>query len=90
VEVSIEVYKSTETSIDVFTVRDDGCEQLLASGLGARELADLQDWWRYTKPFGSGVKIVVRADSRTIAGFSTAGTEPGLAAETHHPEVFIS
>jgi hypothetical protein len=70
-------------------VRNDGCEELLAAGLDEGELADLQDWWRYTKPFGSGVKIVVREDSHQIAVFNTAGTEPGLAAESHHSEVFI-
>jgi len=77
-----------ETNIDVFAVRDDGSE-LLASGLDSRELDDLQDWWRYTKPFGSGVKIVVRADSQTIGVFSTTGTDTGLTAEAHHPEDFI-
>jgi hypothetical protein len=82
------VERSTETNIDVFAVRDDGSE-LLASGLDPKELDDLQDWWRYTKPFGSGVKIVVRADSQTIGVFSSTGTEPGLAAEALHPEDFI-
>jgi hypothetical protein len=77
--------RSTETTIDVFAVRDDGSE-LLASGLDPKELDDLQDWWRYTKPFGSGVKIVVRMDSQTIGVFSTTGTESGLAAEVHYPE----
>jgi hypothetical protein len=75
--------------MDVFAVRDDGCEQILASGLDASDLSELQEWWRYTKPFGSGVTIVVRADSQTIASFNTAGTEPGLTAEDNHPEVFI-
>jgi hypothetical protein len=88
-EDSIVVQRSAVTNVDVIAVRDDGCEQLLASGLDAKELDDLQDWWRYTKPFGAGVKIVVRADSRTIAGFNTAGTQPGLAAEAHNREVVI-
>ena len=81
--------RSTETNIDVFAVRDDGGSELLASGLDPGELDDLQDWWRYTKPFGSGVKIVVRADSQTIGVFSTTGTESGLPAEAHHPEDVI-
>ena len=83
------VQRRTETNIDVFAVRDDGCERLLASGLNAREYDDLRDWWRYTKPFGSGIKIVARENSQTIADFNTSGTEPGFAAEVNHPEVFI-
>jgi hypothetical protein len=82
------VERRTETNIDVFAVRDDGSE-LLASGLDPKELDDLQDWWRYTKPFGSGVKIVVRADSQTIGVFSTTGTESGVPAEAHQPEDFV-
>ncbi len=82
------VQRSTETNIDVFVVRDNGSEELLASGLDARELSDLQDWCRYTKPFGSGVKILVRGNSQTIASFRSSGTEPLLIYETH-PEVFV-
>ncbi len=83
------VQSSGDTNIDVFAVRDDGGEQKLASGLDARDLGELQEWWCYTKPFGSGVTIVVRADSQTIASFNTAGMEPGLAAEEHDPKVFL-
>jgi hypothetical protein len=80
---------STETNIDVFIVRNEGCEQLLAAGLDAREAGELQEWWRYTKPLGSDVKIVVRADFRTIASFRTTGTELEVCAEVHHPEIFM-
>lgn len=79
----------TFTNVNVFAVRDGGCEQLLGSGLDARELVDFQDWWCYTKPFGSDVKIVVREDSQTITSFSTTGTEPLLALEAHYPDAFI-
>jgi len=75
--------------MNIFRVLDDGSEQLLAAAVDAKEVDELQDWWRYSKPLGSGVKIVVRGDSEMIASFSTAGTEPGLAAEARHPEVFI-
>jgi hypothetical protein len=75
--------------MDVFAVQDDGSEQLLAAGLDAKEVWELEEWWCYTKPFGSGIKVMVRPDCRTIPAFRTAGTEPGLAVEAPHPEIFI-
>ena len=75
--------------MDVFTLQDDGSERLLATGLDSSEVIELQEQWRYTKPFGSGIKIVVRADVQTLFGFRTTGTETGVADETRHSEIFI-
>jgi hypothetical protein len=85
-EDSLVMRRITGTNVDVFAVRDDGSQQLLASGLNTKELVDLQHWWRYTKPLGFDVRIIVRAaDSLPIIGFSTTGTEPALAAEVPCP-----
>ena len=46
--------------MDLVEARSDGNEQLLASGLTPGEVDEVLDWWRYTKPFGPNVKIVVR------------------------------
>ena len=75
--------------MDVFTVQDDGSEQLLASGLNVTEVEELQEWWRYTKRLGSDIKIVVRTDFETTASLISTGTEPGLAVAVRHPEIFI-
>jgi hypothetical protein len=74
--------------MDVFTLKDDGSKQLLAAGLDAGEIVELQEQWRYTKPFGSGIKFLVREQCQTIVSFSTTGTEPGWAAE-RHSEIFV-
>jgi hypothetical protein len=87
-EDSLDV-QGRSANINIFRVLDDGSEQLLAASVDAKEVDELQDWWRYSKPLGSGIKIVVRADSQMIASFNTAGTESGLAAEARHPEIFI-
>ena len=75
--------------IDVFTVQDDGRDQLLAVCLDVREARELQEWLCYTKPFGSDNKILMRADCETIAGFRTTGMEPAPVDKNHHPEVFV-
>jgi hypothetical protein len=81
--------RGSSTNIEIFRVLDDGSEQLVAHAVDPKEVDQFQDWWRYSKPFGSELKIVVRANAQKIAGFSTTGTEPGSAAEDHYPEVFI-
>jgi len=74
--------------MDVFILQHDGIEQLLASGLDAGEVVELQEQWRYTKPFGSGVKFLVREQRQTIVSFSTSGTMPASAV-AHHSEIFV-
>ena len=77
--------------MDVFAVHQDGREQLLASGLDSGKAGELGDWWRYTKPFGPGVKIVVRSNLQDVVGWSTAGTQlgPPAAVEAPHSEIHI-
>jgi len=60
--------------MDLVETRPDGSEFLLASGLSAGEANEVLDWWRYTKPFGPSVRIVVRELSGGAVGVSTAGT----------------
>jgi hypothetical protein len=74
-------------TMDLVEARSDGNEQLLASGLTPTEAVEVLDWWRYTKPFGPSVRIVVRADAGSIAGVSTTGTyaEPILSSSEHIP-----
>jgi hypothetical protein len=67
--------------MDLFEVRSDGNEQLLAGGLTPGEVDEFLDWWRYTKPLGPSVKIMVREDSGNAIGLSTAGMD----AETMPP-----
>jgi hypothetical protein len=74
-------------NVDAFTVRYDGSEEFLAGGLDTREVRELQEWWRFTKPLGPGVRIVIRAESQIVATFSTSGTEPGQAVETLQREI---
>jgi hypothetical protein len=66
--------------MDLIEVRSDGGVQLLASGLTPGEVDQVLDWWRYTKPFGPNVRIVVRA-SGSAFGVITTGTD----AETIPP-----
>jgi len=75
--------------MDVFAKQDDGREQLLASGLDAKEILEMQEQWRYTKPFGSSIKIIFRGDYQPIFGFSTTGTDTAVAADARHSEIFI-
>jgi len=75
--------------MDIFTVQDDGSEQLLASGLDPGEVGELEEWWRYTKPFGPGIKIVVRLDLLTVAALSTSGTEPGPGLQARYTEKYV-
>jgi hypothetical protein len=67
--------------VDVFKVRSDGGEELLASGLGSEETAALREWFCYTKPLGQGIKIEARAVPDLDSGFSvvTAGHQPDAA-----------
>ena len=75
--------------MDVFILQHDGSERLLATDLDLGQLIELKEQWRYTKPFGSDIKIVVRAEIQAIFGFRTTGTDPGVAHETRHSEIFI-
>ena len=64
--------------MDVFRVRSDGAEELLASELSAEEVDALREWFCYTKPLGHGMKIAVRSAPKSGSGFSvvTAGQVP--------------
>ena len=66
--------------MDLIEVRSDGGVQLLASGLTPGEADQVLDWWRYTKPFGPNVRIVVSAAGSAF-GVTTTGTD----AETIPP-----
>jgi hypothetical protein len=61
--------------MDLVEMRSDGNEHLLASGLTVGEVNEVLEWWRYTKPFGPSVKIVVREHSESAVGVSTIGTD---------------
>ena len=64
--------------MDVFRVRHDGSEDLMASGLRPAEVDGIREWFSYTKPIGHGMRIVVRPTSEVDSAFSllAAGTEP--------------
>ncbi len=66
--------------MDVFIIRSDGGEELLASGLSSAEIDALREWFCYTKPLGQSMKIAVRP-AHKHSGFSvvTAGNEPDSA-----------
>jgi len=61
--------------MDVIETWSDGNEHLLASGLTVGEVNEVLDWWRYTKPFGPSVKIVVREHSESTVRVCTTGTD---------------
>jgi hypothetical protein len=67
--------------MDVFSVRADGGEELLASGLSSKEIEAVRDWFRYTKPLGQSMKIAVRDGPKSDSEFSviSAGHEPDTA-----------
>ena len=69
--------------MDVFRVRSDGVEEPLAAGLSPGEIEQLRDWFCYTKPLGSSMKIVTRSKAISGACFSVliAGHEPGPAMD---------
>jgi hypothetical protein len=78
--------------MDLIEVRSDGHEHLLASGLTACEMNEVLDWWRYAKPFGPDVKIVVRNQTGNAFCLSATGTdvEPALILSNRTPsEVFV-
>ena len=63
--------------MDVFKVRSDGAEDLLASGLSSGETDELREWFCYTKPMDRSMKIVARSTPQGVSIFSvvTAGYE---------------
>jgi hypothetical protein len=56
--------------MDLFLIEADHPEKILVSGLKQGQADDLRDWFCYTKPIGSDVKIVARPRARTRPGFS--------------------
>jgi hypothetical protein len=78
--------------MDLIEVQSDGNEHLLASGLTPREIREILDWWRYTKPFGPEVKIVVREQTANAFCLTATGTdvEPVLLLSNRtHSEIFV-
>jgi hypothetical protein len=75
--------------MDVFILQNNGVERLFATGLNWGEVIEFQEQCRYTKPFGTGVKVVVRAETQAIFGFRTTGTELGVEDATRHSEMYI-
>ncbi len=61
--------------MEVFKVRSDGSEELLAWGLSSAQSEDLRDWFRYTKPLDHSMKILVRGAPGGDSAFSVAGDE---------------
>jgi hypothetical protein len=61
--------------MNLVEARSDGNEQLLASGLTPGEVDQALDWWRYTKPIGLTVKVLVKEDTWNTLGVSTTGTD---------------
>jgi hypothetical protein len=56
--------------------QEDHGEQLVLSGLREAELDELREWFCYTKPMGSSVKILATSTSGERASFSVTGNEP--------------
>jgi hypothetical protein len=77
--------------MDVFRVRSDGAEELLASGLSSKEIAALREWFCYTKPLGHGVKIAVRSGPNSGSEFSViaSGHEPDAAENDFREHEFV-
>jgi hypothetical protein len=75
--------KTRSRSANLFIVQPDRTERLLASGLNPVKLQELQDWFCYTKPVGTSMKIVARRALKTTPIFRVvaAGTEPGPPEE---------
>ena len=61
--------------MQVFEVFEDGDERFLGHVLTQSELNEILDWWRYTKPFGPNVRIVVRDRARNALTVTSAGTD---------------
>lgn len=66
--------------MDLIEARSDGNVRVLASDLTPGEVDEVLDWWRYTKPFGPNITILVREHSGSTFGVSTTGTVVGEPA----------
>jgi len=62
--------------IVIVSAEEDHREQLVFSGPREAELDELREWFCYTKPMGSSVKILATSTSGERASFSVTGTEP--------------
>lgn len=69
--------------MDVFRVRSDGGEELLASKLSSQEIDGIRERFCYTKSLGPSVKIVVKPAAKLDLEFSiiAAGQELDTAEE---------
>jgi len=65
------------------TVKPDHGKKLLASGLEPDELAELREWFCYTKPLGPSIRIAATPASGGFDGFCVvaAGNQPGPCDE---------
>ena len=84
--------------MDLVEARSDGEEQLLVSGATPGQVDEALDWWRYTKPLGPTVRIVVKEQNWTTLRLSTTGTEVepvlplptrGCSDEPAFPEIHV-
>ena len=67
--------------MDVFRIRSNGEEELLASGLSSEEVDAVWEWFCNTKPLGPSMKIAMRPvpPSECVFSVVTAGNEPDSA-----------
>ncbi len=68
--------------MDIYTVRNDGREDLLCSGMDSADVPDFLEWFSYTKPLGPSTKIVIRASSTLIRAVTSAGFDNEPVART--------
>ena len=66
------------------TVEQNQELELLASGLDPAELAEVREWFCYTKPMGPSLRIVATPASGGFDGFGVvaAGNQAGACEET--------
>ena len=60
--------------MDLIEERRDGSEHVLATDLTPGEVDGILNWWRYTKPIGPNVKLLVRDDCGGIVCVCATGT----------------
>jgi len=70
--------------MDVYEIRG-GRQELLFSGLTQAEVNDIKEWFAYTKPPGSDLKIVVRKASGVVDGLVCAGAEAESSCQDRQP-----
>ena len=71
--------------MDVYKIHTDGTEELLAAGLSAAEVAELREWFSYTKPLGHSFTIVARQSSDVLFSLACSGSEPESGSDLRCP-----